>query len=194
MSKFGKIVSALAIVLVSMLTLVSCGGDDEGYNFEEDWANHNVELPDDHIFEVISLDKANEKINNGETFILFYGTSDSQYAGMAADGIQKMQDQAEYLGFDGTVYYINITDYNSMSGREEVREKLNIPDMDTLNDVNSITLVCCLYVDGNLEFGTYDGSLDDELELFGRENNEGYIVFEALAQYLFVDLKELGVL
>lgn len=194
MSKFGKMLSALAIVMISLITLVGC--KDDSYNFYEDWTSAGAKFSEDHIFEVISLDKANEMIENDETFVLLYGYSGDTYSPAC---IQTMQEQAEYLEYDGKVYFVETSSYNTVKGRKEVREKLNIPDMNSLTDVNVVTMVCCLYIDGDLEFGTYDGSNDDEIELFGfnknaAEGSKGYINYEALSQYLFKDLKEQGVL
>lgn len=146
MKNLKKIFAALVVVLVGVM-LSSCSK----YDFYKDWSKAGATIEKDNIFEVISLDDAKAKIDNDETFILVCATSASQ---PAVTDISVFQQQAEYLGFEGVVYFINAADHlTNKSTRDNIKNTLGIHD---INVCASSHCVSVLYSKGEILIDTSD--------------------------------------
>ncbi|MDE7161978.1 MAG: hypothetical protein K2N65_04380, partial [Anaeroplasmataceae bacterium] len=110
------------IACLLLLFMASCSG----YSFYDDFHKAGADIEKDHIFEVITLEEAKQKKENGDTFVLLYGTSSNTGC---VQLVTKLQAQAEYLGnTDAVIYYLNSAEYTSSTKRTEVREAINMHD------------------------------------------------------------------
>ena len=103
MSKYIKSISALAVIVIAVLTLAGCK-----YNFYKEWVEAGATIEKDNIFEVVEIEEAKDKIAANETFVLVFGTTS---AASAAQTVTILQTTADYLEFDGKLFYIDCTDY-----------------------------------------------------------------------------------
>lgn len=173
-NKFKKSITAIAVVIIAVLTLVSCGG----YNFYKDWTNAGATIEKDNVFEVISLEEAKSKIDADETFALLVGTSE---AASAANTISIIQSQATYFEFDKKLYYVDATDYLSKTTeRKNLRDTLGITDATPIS--TNIVVVC--YTSGSIVLDTSKKVTDPSLESFV---SFGSINYYSIAAYLFND-------
>lgn len=122
MKKFVKAICMTSILCVLLFFMASCSG----YNFYDDFHKAGADIEKDHIFQIITLEEAKQKKENGDTFVLLYGSSSNTGC---VNLVTKLQAQAEYLGnTDAVIYYLNSTEYNSSSKRSEVREAIKMHD------------------------------------------------------------------
>ena len=184
MKRFLKGALSLLIALIGIIGLTSC--NDE-YDFYEDFKEAGVELDKDNmIYEAITLDQAKAKIEADETFYLAIGTSKSK---STASNVAQLQIQADYLGFDGTIYFVDSTDYiEKKATRAELREALGIYN---ITESTTLSLIIVVYKEGNIVLDTSytinnDYSNNDTLQPFLRD---GMLDYESLASYLFRDFQ-----
>lgn len=173
MSKFIKSVSALAVIVIAALTLASCK-----YNFYNDWSNAGAEIEKENVFEVLEVDSAKAKVDADDTFVLVFGTTK---AVSAAATVTTLQATADALEFDGTLYYVDCTDYiNKPADRKMLKETFG------LNDSNQISsnLVIAIYDKGELLLDTSDKLDDTKLKNFVDGESVNYA---ALATYIYTD-------
>ena len=175
---------SLMVALIGLIGLTSC--NDE-YDFYEDFTEAGVSLDKDTmIYEAITLDEAKAKIDADETFFLAIGTSQSK---STASNIAQLQIQADYLGFDGTIYFVDSTNYiEKKADRTAVREALGIHN---ITESTTSSLIIVVYKAGNIELDTsYTINNDyvdyDPLNPFLRS---GVLDYEAIASYLFRDFQ-----
>lgn len=174
MTRLLKYFSAFAVMVISAITLVSCSG----YNFYKTWTDAGADIDKDHIFEVISIDEAKEKIEADETFVLVLGSPD---VSAAPAKIQLLQEQAEYFEFDGKLYFIDVTkSLETPSGRKTVKETLGI--YETVKAAANIVIVC--YTNGDITLDTSCKVTNKELENFVSSESIDYY---KVAAYLFND-------
>ena len=184
MKRFLKGALSLMVALVGLIGLTSC--NDE-YDFYEDFTEAGVDLDkDDMIYEAITLDQAKAKIEAEETFYLAIGTSQSK---STVSNIATLQIQADYLGFDGTVYFVDSTDYIAKKAdRNKVREDLGIHN---ITESTTLSLIIVVYKEGKIVLDTSytinnDHVDNDTLAPFYKP---GYLDYEAIASYLFRDFQ-----
>lgn len=123
MKNLKKIFAALIVAIVGAISLASCSS----YNFYKDWSNAGATIEKDNVFEVISLDDAKKKIDNDETFILVCATSSSS---AAVTDMSVLQQQSDYLGFEGVLYFINAADHlTNKTSRDNIKNTLGIHDI-----------------------------------------------------------------
>lgn len=107
-------------MLVLLFVMTSCSG----YSFYNDFHNAGSTIEKDHIFEVITLEEAKAKKENGDTFVLLYGSSQNS---ACVSVVSSLQIQSEYLGNkDIKIYYLNSKDYDTTSKVREVKEAINM--------------------------------------------------------------------
>ena len=173
MSKYIKSISALAVIVIAVLTLAGCK-----YNFYKEWVEAGATIEKDNIFEVVEIEEAKDKIAANETFVLVFGTTS---AASAAQTVTILQTTADYLEFDGKLFYIDCTDYiNKPADRKMLKEAFGI------NDSNQISsnLVIAIYDKGKLLLDTSDSVEEDNLKNFA---DSGSINYSAIATYIFTD-------
>ncbi len=135
MKNLKKIFAALVVVLVGAFMLSSCSK----YDFYKDWSEAGATIEKDNIFEVISVEDAKAKIDNDETFILVIATSESS---PAVTDISVYQQQADYLGFEGVVYFINAADHlTNKSTRDNIKNTLGIRDINVCASSHCVTVL-----------------------------------------------------
>lgn len=175
MKKFGKLLSALAVAVIGLATLVSCGG----YNFYNVMTEAGAIIDKDHCYEVIEIEDAKNKIEADETFILALGSPISK----TANTIGIIDEQSEIFNFEGKIYFIDVED-----------EIKNIEDRNTLNKDLGISnsadaktnLIIVIYNKGEVLIDTTNKASYDDFEWFAANNSVDYY---ALAAYMFNDLK-----
>ena len=173
-TKFGKILAAIAVLVIGAFTLVSCGS----YNFYSDWKNAGADIEKENIYEAITLDNAKQKLDNDETFVLLLGTSE---ASGAARTITNLQSQADYFGFDKKLYFVDSTNYLSKTAdRKNLNQTLGIYDASQIS--NNIVIVC--YNSGDIIMDTSKKTTDSSLENFVTDSSIDYY---KIASYLFND-------
>lgn len=134
MKNLKKIFAALVVVLVGVM-LSSCSK----YDFYKDWSKAGATIEKDNIFEVISLDEAKSMIDNDKTFILVCATSEST---AAVTDISVYQQQADYLGFEGVVYFINAADHlTNKATRDNIKNTLGIRDINVCASSHCVTVL-----------------------------------------------------
>lgn len=173
MSKFIKSFSALAVIVIAALTLASCK-----YNFYNDWSDAGAQIEKDNVFEVLEVEGAKAKVDADETFVLVFGTST---AASAASTVTTLQSTADALEFDGTLYYVDCTEYiNKPADRKMLKETFG------LNDSNKISsnLVIAIYDKGELLLDTSDKADDTKLKNFIDGESVNYA---ALATYIYTE-------
>lgn len=117
-----KLLSAMSILFVMVLTMTSCSG----YSFYNDFHNAGADIEKNHIFELITLDEAKQKKENGDTFVLLYGASSNE---TCVSLVTSLQVQAEYLGnAEATIYFLNAKDYTTTSKCREVKDAIRMHD------------------------------------------------------------------
>lgn len=179
MKKFIKGLAVVMLVACGLVGLTSCGK----YNFYKDWTEAGASLEkNEHIYEALTLEEAKAKKDAEETFILVIGTSQSK---TAVNSITMLQTQAEYLGYEGTVYFVDSTDYiEKLKTRSEVKEALGIKNLPSLSTAD---LVVVAYEKGAIKLDTSD-STSEMTEFFQTE--VGSLSVEAIAFYLFCDFNQ----
>ena len=159
MTKFGKILAAIAVLVIGAFTLVSCGS----YNFYSDWKNAGADIEKENIYEAI---------------VLLLGTSE---ASGAARTITNLQSQADYFGFDKKLYFVDCTIYLSKTAdRKNLNQTLGIYDASQIS--NNIVIVC--YNSGDIIMDTSKKTTDSSLENFVTDSSIDYY---KIASYLFND-------
>lgn len=135
MKNIKKIFAALVVVFIGVISLASCSS----YNFYKDWSKAGATVEKENVFEVISLDEAKAKIDNDETFVVVCGTSASS---VGVTDISIYQQQADYLGFDGVIYFINAADHLvNKESRNNIKSTLGIHDINVCATSNVVTVV-----------------------------------------------------
>jgi hypothetical protein len=179
MKKFVKSFALVMLALVGLVGLTSCGK----YNFYKDWTEAGAELEKDaHIFEALTLEEAKAKIEGKETFVLVIGTSQSS---TAVHSITTLQSQADYLGYEGKVYFVDSTDYIELrSTRDEVKSALGIKK---LSNLSTSDLIVVTYSEGVVKLDTSDSN-SEMLEFFQSEFST--LSMEAIAYYLYRDFNQ----
>ncbi len=122
MKKLMKAISFMTCMLVMVLAMTSCSG----YSFYNDFHDAGAEIEKENIFEIISLEEAKTKKENGDTFVLLYGSSSNSNCVAL---VSSLQAQAEYLGkADATIYFLNSKDYTTSSKCREVKDAIMMHD------------------------------------------------------------------
>ncbi|MCM1131106.1 MAG: hypothetical protein NC310_03340 [Roseburia sp.] len=122
MKKFLKAISIMSILFVMVLAMTSCSG----YSFYKDFHDAGAEIEKDNIFELITLEEAKAKKENGDTFVLLYGSSSNSNC---VNIVSTLQAQAEYLGnTEATIYFLNSKDYTTTSKCREVKDAIRMHD------------------------------------------------------------------
>lgn len=173
MSKFIKGISALAVILVAAVMLASCE-----YNFYGDWSKAGAEIEKENIFEVVTVDSAKAMIEEDKTFVLVLGSSN---ATLAPSTMTTLQDDADYLGFEGKLQFIDCAEFvNKPADRKMLKEAFGVNDPSKI----SSNLVVLIYDKGNLLLDTTDAATDDKLKHFVDGSSVNY---SALATYIYTE-------
>lgn len=174
MNKLVKVFSAFAVLLIGVLTLVSCGS----YNFYDVWTEAGATIEKDHPFEVVELDAAKAKIDADETFVLVLGNP-SVYA--SANSITTMCEQAKVAKFEGKIYFIDVEEeLAGISTRKELKDNLGINN--PTNAATNLIVVC--YNKGEVLIDTSVKATDSSLENFVSGTSVDYSLLSA---YIFND-------
>lgn len=169
MSKIKNVLFAIALIIIGVCSLASCS---ESYDFYEDFLTAGADIDKDHNFVAISVDEAKNKIDNGDDFVLFLGTSSEE---KQVTSVTVLQTEFDYYDYDGKVYFIDTTDILE-KGRtkiEELTSKLGIREINTGSGLDAVE-----YRDGKQIF---DSSKSDGDEIFYLD---GKLNYAALAQYI----------
>ena len=174
MKKIFKRFALIAIVILGALHLTGC------YNFYNDWHKAGANIEKDNCFTAVELDAAKSKIENKDTFVLVLATSTNS---TCVSRISLLQEQADYADFDGTLYFVSITDYcDTASGRKELRDKLGVKGYS--NNLTGTDAVVVAYTKGEITFDTSSKLTNDSIKQFVSNSN---INFYSLASYIFND-------
>lgn len=174
MKRFIKV----AILFIALSLCISLTGCNESYNFYEDWSEAGCDIEEDNIFTAISLEEAQTKIENDETFVLVTGTSQSS---SARSTIATLQQQAEYLDFEGTIYFVDATDYiDTAAKRSELKKAL---DLKGNYSSTSQQLVVVCYEEGRKKLDTTYSTDDYEPSQYYLA--DGSFNAERIAYYIF---------
>lgn len=178
MSKLVKVLSAVAVMILGLTTLVGCG-----YNFYEDWSEAGAEIEKTNVFEAIDLEKAKSKIENDDSFVLVIGCSQSN---VAVTSVSTIQELADYYEYNGKLFFVDATEYiSNMSVRNELKTALGIKE--PIMSTTSSDVIIVIYEQGEIKLDSsnmkYDENYFEEFQLNGSLN------VEALAAYIFVDYK-----
>lgn len=177
MKRFIKITALLSMALL-VVGLSSCTSE---YNFYKDWSEAGASISEDHIYTTISLEEAEAKIENNEKFALVVATSQSV---SARNTIVVIQNQAEYLSYEGTIYFVDATNYIETSAlRQQLRSALRLKTNYSASTQQAI--VAC-YENGTKYLDT--SNLDE-----GAKNGTCYLSgpatvnFERLSYFMFTE-------
>lgn len=179
MNKLLKKLALVMFAVIGLVNLASCGE----YNFYKDWSEAGANIESENIFEVLTLEEAKNKIANEKenTFILVVGTSQSS---VAASSIETLQAQAEYLDYEGTIYFVDSTDYiEKRKTRAELCEALKIAE---ITKSTSADLIVVAYVDGVAELD----SSNVDCEILEHLQSGSSLNMEAVAYYLYRDFNK----
>ena len=171
MNKVKKIFSALAVSIV--FGLASCSSNA----FYNEWHNAGATIEEDNVFKILTVDEVVAKREAKENFIVFAGSSSKSGA---VSAVSSIQEQADSLGYDGLVYFVNTKDIVSkISLRKETEDKLGV------NEIDSANLVVVCYHKGDVYFDT-SSSTETFYERF---KVDGSLSYNALAVYAFEEYK-----
>lgn len=177
MKKFVKAISLVSIFCALFILMTSCSG----YSFYDDFHKAGAKIEKDHIFEVITLDQAKEKKENGDTFVLLYGSSSNS---TCVNLVSSLQEQSEYLGNpDATIYFVNSTDYKTSSKRQEVRDAINMRDPSSNGEPILMTFISAPNA-SRVDVDTSDKDKVKTKEFI----KDGVIQYASLASYIFKDV------
>ena len=173
MKKLFKRVALAMFVVFGLLSLTSCGK----YNFYKDWSEAGANIEEENIYEVLTIEEVQSKRENGDTFIVVVGTSQSY---TAVSSITMLQTQADYLGFAGTVYFVDSTDYlEKQSVRTELIAALGIKE---ITKSTTADIIVVTYEKGIVNLDSSNPNC--ELLDFFQSEYSGLSI-EAVAFYLF---------
>ena len=176
MKKFLKGFALVAILFISLINLCSC------YDFYKDFHDAGATIEQTNNYEVLSLDQAKGKIDNKETFILVLATSKSS---TCVTRISTLQEQATYFGFEGKLYFVDMTDYkDTASGRKNLRESLKVKGYS--NNLTGTDAVVVCYTKGEVTIDTSAKLTSDSLKFVVNENAVS-INYDKLCAYIFND-------
>ena len=174
MKKLFKRFALFAILILGALHLTGC------YNFYDDFSKAGATIEKDNCFTAIELKDAKAKIDNKDTFVLVLATSTNS---TCVSRISLLQEQADYAEFEGTLYFVSITDYcDTASGRKELRDNLGIKGYS--NNLTGSDAVIVAYTKGNITFDTSSKLTNDSIKQFVSGSS---INFYSLAAYIFND-------
>lgn len=175
MKKFLKGFALIAIMILAALQLTGC------YDFYKDYSKAGATIEKENCFTAIELDEAKAKIENKDTFVLVLATSTSS---TCVSRISLLQEQADYAEFEGTLYFVSITDYcDTTDGRTKLRESLGIKGKS--NNLTGKDAVVVGYTKGEKSFDTSAKLDDDSIKQFVTSSET--INFYSLAAYIFND-------
>lgn len=110
-------VAALVIIVgIILWSTIQWGGDKAA--IRKEYSN----LPEDHVFEYITMDQVKDKINKGESFHLFIGSGRMKDANDFVKYVDEYAKKKEYN--IETVYYLKSTEI-SKADRNYFREMLS---------------------------------------------------------------------
>ena len=110
-------VAALVIIVgIILWSTIQWGGDKAAIR------NEYSNLPEDHVFEYITMDQVKDKINKGESFHLFIGSGRMKDANDFVKYVDEYAKKKEYN--IETVYYLKSTEI-SKADRNYFREMLS---------------------------------------------------------------------
>ena len=180
MNKFKKVISALAVSICFIFSLVSCGSQ----SFYQEWKEAGATIEEDNCFKAISVDDVVNKRGNKESFVIFIGAStvDSVTNSAAVSLVSSIQAEADAINYTGKVYFVNVKDYlTNVNQAIEVKNKLGSNEL-----TDAYGLICVCYKDGNVYFDTsVKKTIPDQLKRFIIDEGSTQINFNALANYVF---------
>ncbi len=179
MKKFTRNIALFVALLTAALALVSCGG----YDFYQDWVEVGATIDTDNVFKALTLDEVKEKRDNNETFALIVASSTDSNA---VSAITKIQEQADYVGFDEKVFFISSKDvYNaSRDTQKEFRDKVGISDFRSQSSSNPL-FVLIAFKNGSIIGDTSKSNYSGFDGFLSMEEDSKEINYELLAHYLF---------
>jgi len=179
--KFKKLIAIIAISIIGLVSLTGC------YNFYNDWHGAGADIESTNVFKAITLDEAKKKIENKDTFVVVCATSSNS---SAVKVIENFCNTATYFNFTGTTYFINKTEYLSLtSKRNELKAGLNINGRDsTLSSETDVIVVC--YTQGKVTIDTTAKLTDSSLRAFVNDvSNPTSINYNSLISYIYKDFE-----
>ncbi|MBD5390990.1 hypothetical protein HDR67_03190 [bacterium] len=178
MKKFIKALCFISVFFILTFVMTSCSG----YSFYNDFHGAGADIEKDHIFEVITLEEAKAKKENGDTFVLLYGSSSNV---SCVTIVSKLQAQAEYLGNeDAVIYYLNSKDFTTKEKRDEIRSAIGMRDPSTNGDPIIMTFTAAP-TSSRRDVDTSDKNLSRTKEFM---SNSGAIQYSSLASYIFKEV------
>ena len=153
MKKFIKILSLMALVLTLGLSLISCGSS----GFYKNYHDAGADIDKDNCFEVIKVKKAKDMITNKESFVLFLG---SYKIDSCVNGVTSIQNEVEYVGYEGTILFIDIT--STLKSASDITDTAKTLGMKETSLAEVQTLICLIYKNGNLIVNSNDDSLSGD--------------------------------
>lgn len=169
MTKFRKILSACAVAIAGICALASCGTT----SFYEEWKDAGAVIEEDNCFKAVTPDEVKAMADKKESFVVFIGSSKNT---TAVQLVSDIQEQADNLYYEGTVYFVNTKDImSSTQSQKDARAALGTKE---LADKNGLVVAC--YKEGTLYFDTSNpGDVTERFMV------DGSLDFDALATYVF---------
>lgn len=178
MKKFFKILCCISILSILTLVMSACSG----YSFYNDFHGAGADIEKDHIYELITLEEAKAKKENGDTFVLLYGSSSNTEC---VNLVTKFQVQAEYLGNpDAVIYYLNSKDFTTKEKRDEIREAIGMRDPSSEGEPIIMTFTAASGA-SRRDVDTSDKNLSRTKEFM---DDSGNILYSSLASYIFKEV------
>lgn len=176
MKKWTKVIAVLSMLLVFTCLLGSCSSN---YDFYKDWHDAGADIEEDNIFKTVTLEEAQKLKEDKETFALVYASS---VAVSSVSLITSLQAQAEYLGHeDATIYYLNSTDYTTVSKCKEVNAAINMNDAGSFKDGTPVVMT---FKKGIVDVDTSNPNLPKTKEFI----KNSVVQYSSLASYIFKEL------
>lgn len=171
-----KLFKAMAIIPFVFLMVFMMTGCSE-YNFYDDFHAAGSEIEEDNIYKVLTLEEAKKMKDEGQTFALIYGSSESDET---VTIITRFQTQAEYLGNPtATIYFVNSKDYTTSSQRKEVRDALGMHD-----PTSNGAPVIMTFKSSRVDLDTSNKDKTKTKEFY----KNGMIQYSSVASYIFREL------
>ena len=172
MKKFIAYLSAFILIVVGAISLSSCSKS----SFYSEWHKAGANIEKDNIFDMLTVDEVASKLEEKESFAVFFGSSnDSQ----SVKDVSSMQYTADVKNYEGKVYFLTTTKLKKNTKMKEIKEKIkvDISDMET-------SVQCVLFENGKITFNTSDDKYESENKKFKIDDELSIIaVLEYVIEY-----------
>lgn len=139
MKNFVKILSLVAFAFIFVFSLQSCKKTDSFYN---EFKDAGADIDKDNCFDVIKVSDAKQMKENNESFVLLLGTSKSS---SCVNQITQIQEEVDYLGYEGSILFINIK--NILKKSDDIKSAAKSLGIKS-DSIKEGSLICVIYSNG----------------------------------------------